>query len=246
MINVTSNFTAGESIVVSGLSFKNFSANSAADNLELEVLNNGAVQATDDKTIAISDIRISSAANQDLIVGSAATAISAITITDQTLTPRITAANDIRIHIPDRLYMTWDTSDTTATKSRYSLGKGAQHRQLRGQRQDARHQRHLQFRRRRLRHHSDLSYANFTAASYGDHLELEVYNDGTTIAEDDKYIAVGGWPASGSMLAYGEGTVTTPPTLPGAAALPVSRGPPRSMMARSCGRCSRPRRWPTR
>ena len=69
VINVTSNFTAGESIVVSGLSFKNFSANSAADNLELEVLNNGAVQATDDKTIAISDIRISSAANQDFIVG---------------------------------------------------------------------------------------------------------------------------------------------------------------------------------
>ena len=87
VINVTSNFTAGESIVVSGLSFKNFSANSAADNLELEVLNNGAVPATDDKTIAISDIRISSAANQDLIVGSAATAISAITITDRRDSP---------------------------------------------------------------------------------------------------------------------------------------------------------------
>ena len=57
---------------------------------------------------------------------------------------------------------------------------------------------------------SGLSYANFTAASYGDNLELEVYNDGTTIAEDPKYIAVGGWPASGSMLAYGEGTVITP------------------------------------
>ena len=32
----------------------------------------------------------------------------------------------------------------------------------------------------------------------------------STIAEDPKYIAVGGLPASGSMLAYGEGTVITP------------------------------------
>ena len=45
VINVTSNFAACDTIVVSGLSYKNFSAASAADNLELELLNDGAVQA---------------------------------------------------------------------------------------------------------------------------------------------------------------------------------------------------------
>ena len=210
VINVTSNFTAGESIVVSGLSFKNFSANSAADNLELEVLNNGAVQATDDKTIAISDIRISSAANQDLIVGSAATAISAITITDQTLTPRITAANDIRIHIPDRLYMTWDTSDTTATFTGTASGKVSNPVSYEDNGKTLVINVTSNFAASDSITVSGLSYANFTAASYGDNLELEVNNDGSTIAEDPKYIAVGGWPASGSMLVYGEGTVITP------------------------------------
>ena len=53
VINVTSNFAASDTIVVSGLSFKDFDTVCAADNLELELLNDGAVQATDDKTITI-------------------------------------------------------------------------------------------------------------------------------------------------------------------------------------------------
>jgi hypothetical protein len=53
VLDVTSDFAAEDSITVSGLSFTTFSAASPADNLELDIDNNGAPDATDDKTIEI-------------------------------------------------------------------------------------------------------------------------------------------------------------------------------------------------
>ncbi|MHC4218613.1 MAG: right-handed parallel beta-helix repeat-containing protein [Planctomycetota bacterium] len=53
VLNVTSDFAAGDVITVSGLSFASFSALSSADNLEIEVYNDGEVSATDDKTVTI-------------------------------------------------------------------------------------------------------------------------------------------------------------------------------------------------
>jgi hypothetical protein len=53
VLNVTSNFAAGDVITVSDLSFKSFSAVSSVDYLALEVYNDDVVIATDDKTIAI-------------------------------------------------------------------------------------------------------------------------------------------------------------------------------------------------
>ncbi len=53
VLDVTSNFAAADEITVSGLRFTSFSAASASDNLELEIDNDDAVTATDDKTIQI-------------------------------------------------------------------------------------------------------------------------------------------------------------------------------------------------
>jgi hypothetical protein len=53
VLNVTSDFAAGDSITVSGLSFSSFSAVSSYDNLELDVYNSGVVFTTDDKYIEI-------------------------------------------------------------------------------------------------------------------------------------------------------------------------------------------------
>lgn len=53
VIDVTSNFSAGEYITVSGLSFTNFSAVSAADNLELDIYNSGLSYSVDSKSIQI-------------------------------------------------------------------------------------------------------------------------------------------------------------------------------------------------
>ncbi len=53
VLNVTSNFAAGETVTASGLNFTSFDAASSSDNLELEVYNDNVVTATDDKTIEI-------------------------------------------------------------------------------------------------------------------------------------------------------------------------------------------------
>jgi len=52
-LDVTADFVAGDTIVISGLGFNNFSAVSAADKLELDIYNTGAVHITDSKYIEI-------------------------------------------------------------------------------------------------------------------------------------------------------------------------------------------------
>ncbi len=113
VIPVTINFEASDDITIYGLSFANFTAVSSTDNLELEVDNAGTTADYDDKTITIVAPTISSAANQSFTTSDSATAISTITITDAT-PATITAANDIRIKIPDDFNMIWDTSDSLA------------------------------------------------------------------------------------------------------------------------------------
>jgi uncharacterized repeat protein (TIGR01451 family) len=59
VLNVTSNFAAGDQITVSGLQFNNFTATSAANNLQLVVSGAGGGTATiDDKTITIISISV--------------------------------------------------------------------------------------------------------------------------------------------------------------------------------------------
>ncbi|MGH2570390.1 MAG: FlgD immunoglobulin-like domain containing protein [bacterium] len=53
VIDVTSDFAAADQITISDLSFENFSGTSSSDNLELEIGNDGALSALDDKTIEI-------------------------------------------------------------------------------------------------------------------------------------------------------------------------------------------------
>src|SRR6266545_1846904 len=113
VIDVTTSFSGNDQIVVSGLQFASFAAVSAAAKLQLVVAGaGGATAANDGRTMQIVAATISSAANQTFVVGQAATAISAITVTDAA-TALITAANDIRIRAS--FIMTWNTAITTAT-----------------------------------------------------------------------------------------------------------------------------------
>ena len=116
VVNVTSNFAAGDQITVAGLQFTSFSAPSAAASLQLVVSGaGGGTAATSNRTKTIyAVLSMVSAANQSFIVNAAATANSLITITEDG-SPSITAANDIRIDIPAALSMTWDQTDLTAT-----------------------------------------------------------------------------------------------------------------------------------
>ncbi|MBI2891215.1 MAG: LamG domain-containing protein, partial [Nitrospirae bacterium] len=190
VLNVTSDFAAADAITVSDLWFKNFSSVSAADNLELEVRNDGITQAFDDKTITITGPTMSSAANRSFMVGDPTTAISTITVTDEATTPAITAANDIRIKIPSSFNMKWDDTDTTAT-----IGGGAAAKVSTSVSYEDLNKTLVldvtsNFAAADSITVSGLSFKSFSAVSSADNLELEVANDGSTVALDDKTITI--------------------------------------------------------
>jgi len=68
----------------------------------------------DELDVATVTVEISSGASQTFTVGDLPTAAEPITLTDGN-SPSITAANDIRIRIPASLHMRWDDSVTTVT-----------------------------------------------------------------------------------------------------------------------------------
>src|SRR5207249_4482200 len=123
VLDVTSDFAGNDQIVVSGLQYRSFGVPSGPDYLQLVVDGSGGgTSASDSRTIQVVQPTITSAANQLFVVGQAATAMSAITITDAA-TPSITAAQDIRVRIPAALNMAWNTALTTATITGGAAGK---------------------------------------------------------------------------------------------------------------------------
>jgi len=218
VLNVTSDFVAGDQITITGPQFTSFSAASAADNLELEVNNDDVVSATDDKTITIScgtELCFSSAADRVFAVGAPKTLISTITITDDAVTKSIKKKNDLRIRIPSSFFMTWDTSITTVTldgSAKTKVSTTLKNYEDGGKTLV-------------LDVTSDFSegqqitiagpkFTSFSAASPADNLELEVKNDGAVSATDDKTITIiPPWPLSISSAADQVFAVGDPATL---------------------------------
>ena len=124
VIDVTSDFGAGDQLTIDDLAFTDFAAPSAADNLELEIFDDGVSFTADDRTIDIvagASPSILSANDQIFFVGDPATSIATITIADSS-GGDITKKKDIRIQIPSSFNMIWDTSLTTATLSGNAAG----------------------------------------------------------------------------------------------------------------------------
>jgi uncharacterized repeat protein (TIGR01451 family) len=193
VVNVTTDFAIGDTITVSDLSFMDFTAASGADNLELEVYNDDAVSATDDKTVTIlprGTPALSSGFDQSFRVGDPPVAASMMTVRADAAAPSITAANDIRIRIPSGFNMRWDGSDVTAT----ILGTGASKVSSSVSYENG--DRTLvidvttDFDPGDLITISDLSFTSFNSPSLDDHLELEVNDDGQVSAIDDKIIFI--------------------------------------------------------
>ena len=189
VIDVVTDFVAGEQVTIDGLSLTSFTAVSAADNLELEVLDDNTVAATDDQTIEIDAAApiLSSAANQVFGVGDPATAAATITVLENPTSPTITAKRDIRIRIPSGFNMTWDPSITSVT-----LGGSAAPDVSTSllDYEDAGRTAVLNvttdFTVAATLTVSGLSFDNFTSVSAAANLELEVLNDGGLSATDDK------------------------------------------------------------
>ncbi|MHC4786293.1 MAG: right-handed parallel beta-helix repeat-containing protein, partial [Planctomycetota bacterium] len=133
---------------------------------------------------------VSSDADQTFGVGDPVTAVSPITVTDAA-SPVINFIDDIRITIPSGFNMTWDTTDTEAEIS----GPGASNVSTTVTYEDA--DRTLvigvttSFSASDRIHVSGLSFTGFLTTSAADNLELDIDNDGTADATDDKSIQVG-------------------------------------------------------
>jgi hypothetical protein len=140
---------------------------------------------------------ISSAANQSFEVNQAITAISTITITDGS-PATITAANDIRIKIPATFNMTWATSDTTANIAGTDwdhTGAASSGAEVTVTYEDSNKTVvipvTINFEAGDDITVYGLSFANFSAASSADNLELVTAGvGGATADEDDKTITV--------------------------------------------------------
>src|SRR5436309_5802798 len=115
VLDVTTDFSGGNQIIVSGLQYTSFATASGPDRLQLVLAGvGGATAASDSRTIQILAPTMASAANQVFTVGQVPAAISAITVTE-TAVSTITAAKDLRIRIPASVNMTWNTALSTAT-----------------------------------------------------------------------------------------------------------------------------------
>ena len=114
VLDVTTNFGAGDYITIADLSFTNF-VRAGTDRLELEIANDDVVSDTDDKTLLIRGPLMASAVDQLFTVADPPTTAALITITDDPIARTIQAKRDIRIRIPAGFNMVFDTSVTTVT-----------------------------------------------------------------------------------------------------------------------------------
>ncbi|HWL39698.1 MAG TPA: hypothetical protein VNO75_05615 [Gemmatimonadaceae bacterium] len=192
-LNVTTSFAAADQIIVSGLSFNTFTAASPAGNLQLVVSGaGGAAVTTDDRTKTIVGPTLSSAANQTFAVADPATAMSALTITEDAADAAITSTNDIRIRVPAALNLTWNTAVTTATLSGSATGKVSSTVTYESGGNVLRLNVTSSFANGDQITVSGLEFSNFTAPSAAQPLELVVSGSavGTTAASDDKTKAI--------------------------------------------------------
>jgi len=113
IINVTTSFDPGDTLVINGAAFRRFTAGSSATALELDVDNDGGTDATS-ATKSIGAPTISSAADQVFTTGTGSTPMSTITYTESAVGV-MNSARGIRIRIPSGFDMRWNTGVTSAT-----------------------------------------------------------------------------------------------------------------------------------
>jgi hypothetical protein len=194
VLNVTADFVAGDQLTIADPQFNNFSAPSGADNLELEVNNDGVISALNDKTIAINantSASISSAADQVFIVDDPDTFISVITITESAVSKTIKKKNDLRIRIPAGFNMTWDTTIKDVTiggpaannmKTKLKAYEDGGRTMVLDVSKDFKVGDQITV--------SGAQFIGFSAPSPLDNLELEVNKDGVVTDLDDKTIII--------------------------------------------------------
>jgi len=221
VVNVTSDFLSNQTLTIAGLQFTGIGTDSSG---QLIVTTNSNANplafpndtnATDSSTITVLGLpTISSAANQAFTKGDPATLALAITVTESAGTPKITAANGIRLIIPAGFNMTWDTSIVSATVS--GTGQGAGHIAAAPAVTYANGNRTAvipvlsTFGSSQTAVISGLRFANFSNASAPNNLQLDTTNDGVPEDTDNRTIAIGAPTiSSGSLQVFQVGDPVT-------------------------------------
>src|SRR5439155_1492005 len=201
VLDVTTDFSGGNQIIVSGLQYTSFATASGPDRLQLVLAGvGGATAASDSRSIQIVAPTMASAVNQSFVVAQPPTATAAITVTDAA-TPTVTAAGDLRIRIPATFNMTWNTALTTATLTGTGASKVAPTVSYEDGGKTLVLNVTTNFATSDQLVVSGLQFASFTAPSAGDYLQLVVTGAaGATNASDSRTIQI-----------------VTPPTLASAA-----------------------------
>jgi len=186
VLTVTSDFTVGQTLTITGLKFANFTAASFS-NLQLVTAGTGgATASTDNRSKTVAQSTLSSAANQTFSVGQAATAASNMTVIEDGNATTIKTGTGLRIRIPASLNMTWDTTVTTVTLSGSASGRVST---TLGAYEDSNQTLVLNvtsnFQTDDTLTISGLKFANFTAVSPANNLQLVVSGAGGTTEDAD-------------------------------------------------------------
>jgi len=194
VLDVTADFLPGDVVTVSGLKFYSFTAPATPNHLELEVTDDGATSAEDDKTIDIFPTgvpRLSSDADQGFVAGSPPVPMVQLTISDASPAV-ITAAAGLRVRIPALFNMTWNFLDTSAVISGPAASKVSSTVAFEDGNKTLVLNVLTDFTSGDFVSVSGLSFAGFTGVSGPDELELEVDNLDTVADFDDKRIFING------------------------------------------------------
>ncbi|MDH3569746.1 MAG: DUF11 domain-containing protein, partial [Gemmatimonadota bacterium] len=187
-LDVLTDFVPGDVLTISDLSYANFTTSAALNRLELVLAGAGAGTAAQDlNSISVGAATISSATYQTFVVGSPATPISLITITDDPVAPKVTAGGELRIRIPAGFNMVWNTAVTTVTLGGSAASKvKTTLKNYEDGGKTAVVDVDVNFAAGDQLTISGLQFMNFTAPSAPDRLGLDVNNDKFPDAFDDK------------------------------------------------------------
>ena len=140
--------------------------------------------------VAAGVIGISSAANQSFTVGAPLTAAASITVTDDVEAPAITASGDLRIRIPAGFNMRWNAEVDAVGLTGTAVGKVMPDVVYEDLDRTVVLNVVTDFALGDQIQIDNLQFMSFTAPSLPDSLELEITNDGSVAAVDDKLIEI--------------------------------------------------------
>ncbi len=135
-------------------------------------------------------VKISSATNQSFTVGAPPTAAAAITVTDDAVAPAITASGDLRIRILAGFNVRWDAAVTAVGLTGTAVGKVTPDVVYEDLDRTVVLNVVTDFAPGDQIQIANLQFMSFTAPSPPDSLELEITNDGSVAAVDDRLIEI--------------------------------------------------------